>query len=133
MAASLKKIRADAKIKIIQADFTDNASVDFYKAQITSQLAPLDISLVVINAGLADISFFKNANPHRLQAMLDTNVYQYAMMLKLCLPMLVKRQSKSLKCGLIAVSSVISALPIPGWTGYASTKAFVNYLMVAVA
>ena len=64
-----------------------------------------------------------------MQQMLDTNVYQYTVLMQKFLKVLTARKSPT---ALIAVSSVVSAAPLPGMFVYASTKAFVNYLVFAV-
>ena len=64
-----------------------------------------------------------------MQDMLDTNVYQYAVLLKMFLKVLNARKDRS---AVIAVSSALSAAPLPGMFVYASTKVFVNYLVFAV-
>lgn len=76
-----------------------------------------------------EVNFFEDIKPEMMQRILDTNVYQYAMMLKLCLPILNKRSKPS---GLIAISSVSAITPLPGMLLYAATKAFVNHLVLSV-
>jgi short-subunit dehydrogenase len=78
---------------------------------------------------MMDVQLYANQKSSVMQQMLDTNVYQYTVLLQKCLKVLIARKRRS---ALIAVSSVVSAAPLPGMFVYASTKAFVNYLVYAV-
>ena len=78
---------------------------------------------------MMDVQLYANQKSSVMQQMLDTNVYQYTVLLQKFLHVLIARKRRS---ALIAVSSVVSAAPLPGMFVYASTKAFVNYLVYAV-
>ena len=63
----------------------------------------IDVSLLVLNAGLMKHQKFINIDPKDTQAMIDVNMYQPAAMLKFFLPDLLERQDKS---GIILVGSL---------------------------
>ena len=84
---------------------------------------------MVINAGMMDLNFVPNQKESIMQQTLDINIYHYVALFKLLTPLLLKRGKKT---GLIAVSSVISAVALPGFLIYASTKAFVNQMVYAL-
>jgi len=96
---------------------------------VVEAVKDLDLSLLVINAGMMDLNFVSNQKDSIMQQTLDINVYHYTALFKLLTPVLLKRGKKS---GLIAVSSVISAVALPGFLIYASTKSFVNQIVYAI-
>lgn len=118
-------------MKIIQIDFCEKGATqfDFYKRKIMDAIQGLDLSIVVLNAGIMDLSLIIDEDPLVMQRLLDTNLYHVVALLKLCLPLLKSRNKPS---AVITISSTISAMVVPYWTLYASSKAFVTDLTLAV-
>lgn len=56
--------------------------MDQYK-DLVAKLVDLDVSIVVINAGVMIVGNFDNFDPEVSQSMLDVNAYHYAMLHRL--------------------------------------------------
>lgn len=120
------------EVKIIQVDFCEKGAThfDFYKRKIMDAVQGLDLSIVVLNAGIINLNLVINEDPSVMQQLMDTNLYHVVALLKLCLPILKKRGKPS---SLITVSSSASSRALPYLTLYASSKAFVTDLTLALS
>ena len=90
----------------------------------------IELSLIVINAGLVSKGKLINVKAKEIQSLMDVNMYQPTAMLKKFLPGLTKRKQQ--KSGLIIVSSMAGDTALPAGTTYAASKAYVNYLAEGV-
>ena len=90
----------------------------------------MDVSLLVINAGMIIKGQMINNKAKDIQAQMDVNMYQPTAMLKKFLPNLTTR--KDVKSGLIIVSSMASQIAGPAVASYSASKAYVTYLAEGV-
>ena len=136
----LKQIAPDVETMVVQADFSGNANLQFYQ-QLEAQITHLDVGLLILNAGIAtkEADTLGVCDPKLSQNVLDTNVYQVALLMKLLLPTLDSRDKKmmeegrgSIKSGIIVTSSVAPQVAAGPSTQYASSKIFCNFLSEAV-
>ena len=72
---------------VIQADFSNNSNLEYYK-HIKGKLMQIDIGLLVLNAGMGTRDPLGVCDPKLSQNLLDANVYHVAILLKLMLPQL---------------------------------------------
>jgi short-subunit dehydrogenase len=89
----------------------------------------MDVSLLVLNAGLLSKGQHGKVTPKEVQALMDVNMYHPTAMLKKFLPKLSKREKQS---GIIFVSSLTGLICIPAGSSYSASKAYINYLALAV-
>ena len=88
--AELKQIAPNVETMVIQADFSDNANIEFYKG-IIRQIVQKDVGFIVLNAGIGTRVPLGECDPKLSQNLLDTNVYHVATLMKLLLPVLENR------------------------------------------
>jgi short-subunit dehydrogenase len=106
--------------------------MQYYEDKVLAEIrrAKLDVSMVVLNAGVMHLGFLDRKQDEKLlRDTLDCNVYHVVSLLKKFLPGLVSRTNRS---GLVVVSSIAGYAPIPGVVDYAASKAFLNHLLYAV-
>ena len=129
----LKLLAPDIETLIIQADFTGNANLEFYK-EIVEKVEDRDIGLVILNAGIGTMGGIEDKNPAtEIQPILDTNVYQVALLMKLFLPSIANgRKSGKAKSGVIVTSSIAAYNPKGKGNLYSGSKIFCNFLTHAV-
>ncbi|CDW78589.1 short chain dehydrogenase reductase family protein [Stylonychia lemnae] len=126
----LKKINPKIQTKIVQADFTGNANVQFYQ-NIFDQVNNLDISILVNNAGIMLNGRVDLIKPKALTDTIDVNVVQVCMMTSVFLPKLLARKPRS---AIINVSSMIGFTEAyAGDAVYCASKAYVNFFTYAFA
>ncbi len=111
----------NVKTKVIQADFCGNGNIDFYN-KICDQTKDIDLSMLILNAGIMNTGTLDKRTAQSQQDMIDTNVYHPVMLAKLLLPRLIARR----RAALIINSSAVSQNPCAGNCTYAATKAFVT-------
>ena len=123
---------------VIQADFSDNANIEFYKG-IQRQIVQKDVGFIVLNAGIGTRVPLGECDPKLSQNLLDTNVYHVATLMKLLLPVLENRQNRlfeenrrDAKSGIIVTSSIGPKASTAAGTQYSASKAFCNFLCEAV-
>ena len=83
--AKIKESYPTVKTRIVQADFGGNCNVKFYKS-IKEKVKDIEIGMLVVNAGVMNFGELETQDATKLQAMMDTNMYQYCSMLKQFLP-----------------------------------------------
>lgn len=84
-------------------------------------------NLLINNAGMGDYGTVATAAAEKLKAQMDLNVTALVLLTHACLPLL-KRPG-----GIINISSLASALPLPAMAVYAASKAFVTSFSEALA
>src|SRR5438132_7226918 len=80
-----------------------------------------DIELLVNNAGLSTSGHFLEQSPERELQSIRVNVEALYSLTRAVVPGMVARK----RGGVINIASVVAFQPIPYWTTYAATKAFV--------
>jgi hypothetical protein len=109
--------RSGIEAKTVAADLS---SPDFLSA-ILVQTRGLDVGLLVNNAGYAMTGGFLDHSPDREAAMLSVNCRALVMMTHAFGSPMKQRGTG----GIINVASVAAFFPMPLWSHYAATKAFV--------
>ena len=92
----------------------------------------IDISLLILNAGVIHANVLEKSKPKDIQATIDVNMYHPTMLLKVILPRLLRRYEKKEYSGIIILSSVAGRLPIPANISYSASKAYTRQLGEAV-
>ena len=69
------------KTRIVQADFSGNANLEFYD-QIYNKLKDLDISILINNAGVMNNGMFEDISMKEAVDTIDVNVTHVALMTK---------------------------------------------------
>ncbi|MEY2491334.1 MAG: uncharacterized protein QOH24_285 [Verrucomicrobiota bacterium] len=80
------------------------------------------IDFLINNAGLGDYGPFASADPIRLNEMIQVNVLALTALTRAVLPQMIAQK----RGAILNVSSSASFLPIPGFSVYAATKAYVT-------
>ena len=82
----------------------------------------IEVDLLINNAGLGDYGEVASGDWDKVRLMMEVNMSALTHLTMLMLPMLKARK----KAGIINVSSLASVLPIPDFSIYAATKAYVT-------
>ena len=85
------KLNPKVKTRIVQADFSGNATLKFYE-DIFDKLKDLDISLLINNAGVMNNGLLTDISLREATDTLDVNVTHVAMMTKKFLNKLLSRK-----------------------------------------
>ena len=80
------------------------------------------VDFLINNAGLGDYGAVSTADPKRLNEMIQVNVLAVTALTRALLPQMIARK----RGAILNVSSSAGFLPIPGFAGYAGTKAYVT-------
>jgi len=80
------------------------------------------IDLLINNAGLGDLGALADADPERIEDMLEVNIVALTQLTRGLLPGMIERRSG----GILNVSSSAGFLPIPNFAVYAASKAYVT-------
>ena len=90
----------------------------------------LDVSLLINNAGYANLCPFDEEEYTELERMIKTNIGPYVYITRAILPRMLKRDKKS---GIIFTSSVAAKVTLPCLSTYAATKAFNDHFGQSLA
>ena len=113
---------------IVQADFTGNATMEFYEG-LFDKVKDKDIAIVVNNAGVMIKGHFQDLEVEEIIQTMDTNVTHVSMMTKLFLDKLITRNKRG---AIINVASVVAGLASPAIAIYCASKSFVRHLTESV-
>ena len=80
------------------------------------------VDFLINNAGLGDYGPVSTADPRRLNEMIQVNVLAVTALTRALLPQMIAQK----RGAILNVSSSAGFLPIPGFAGYAATKAYVT-------
>lgn len=126
LARVLRAAYPGLDVHVMEADLADPTCLDeFIYALASRGLVP---DLLVNNAGLGDYGEFAISDWGRVQAMIDVNI---TALTRLC-HAVVPAMKELGKGAIINVSSLASLVPIPDFTVYAATKAYVTSLSEAL-
>ena len=120
----LKVSHPAAKTRIIQADFSESMTPDFYQ-NIYKQLEDLDISILVNNAGIALFNYFEMISAQEIKDMIQTNCWSYLFLAQSLAQKLMNREKRG---AIINIGSLAGLSPGPLQGGYCATKRFVRFL-----
>ena len=116
----LRNRNPQLNVHVRDVDLSDKAQIDELVRWLDQD--KIDIDFLINNAGLGDSGPFATSSPARNDEMLQVNVVALTMLTRALLPQMISR-----KCGAILnVSSSAGFLPIPDYSVYAATKAYVN-------
>lgn len=128
LRSELLKARPDLAIDCCPGDIaTSEGRASVVERIATGRFAP---NLLINNAGLGDYGTFASADPARLAAQIDVNVGGLVLLTRAVLPHLTRTADRP--AGILNVSSLAAALPLPDAAVYAATKAFVTSFSEAV-
>jgi uncharacterized protein len=108
------------RVEIHMADLSQRDAVDELLAWIAVQDFAFD--LLINNAGLGDLGAFANADPVRIEQMMEVNMVALTRLTRALLPGMIERK----RGAILNVSSSASFLPISNFAVYAATKAYVT-------
>jgi len=128
--------RREARLRELQAELTarnPKLRVEIHTTDLSQPIAVkellgwieregLRIDLLINNAGLGDLGAFANADPARVEDMIEVNIAALTQLTLGLLPGMIERRQG----GVLNVSSSASFLPIPNFAIYAATKAYVT-------
>jgi uncharacterized protein len=90
--------------------------------ELSTVLAEEPIDFLINNAGLGDYGPLASADPTRLHEMIQVNVLALTALTRAVLPQMIAQK----RGAILNVSSSAGFLPIPGFSVYAATKAYVT-------
>jgi len=107
----------------------DLGSPEGVKSAVTRAIEIGDLELLVNNAGVSSWGYFSEIPLDKHLAMLRLNIEALVSLTWQLLPQLARRKG----AGIINIASVVGFQPMPYWTTYAATKAFVLSFTEGVA
>lgn len=117
------------QFRYIVADFCKLKSIEEYKTTIADKLEGVDIAMLFLNAGFAQVGVFDDLHPSDVSRLVDVNVVQVIYTCKVLLKQMIARQHP----GAIVITSSAAAMDaLPGLTTYCATKSFVSYLGIGL-
>ena len=120
----VKDLQKNAKVRIVEADFSKSIEPEFYE-NIYSQIEDLDISILVNNAGVAEMDLFEQIPTENILSMIHTNCGAPAMLSHVLIDKLRNRKQKT---AIINISSIASITPLAYFSVYPATKSFLSFL-----
>ena len=119
----------DFKTMSVVADFNELRTIEDYKKAIFDKVSHLDIGLVCLNAGYADMGPFHVIDNVEVEKQMQVNAVHVLYTLKVLIGKLVDRYDlKKLKSGVVITSSIGGLLKFCGISTYSAVKAFDNHL-----
>ena len=120
LAGELERDHDGLRVMPMEADLTDPASrLQTVGRLLADGLVP---DLLVNNAGMGDYGEFATSDWMKIESMLRLNVEALTHLTHALLPTMIERR----KGAILNVSSLASILPIPDFSVYAATKAYVT-------
>jgi len=120
------------RVRIVVADFSNCAEPGFFE-RIESEVADLDISILLNNVGDACIDEYHLIPYEKIRNLVLLNCLSQALMTRVFLPKLLKRTTKKIRSAILDVSSLASEYPRPYLQLYAATKTFSQFLSEGLA
>jgi short-subunit dehydrogenase len=116
----LTKRHPNLKVHIRVTDLADKDQID----QLVDWLAQekIEIDFLINNAGLGDLGPFATSDPERVERIMQVNMLALTSLTRRLLPAMIAGQ----RGAILNVSSSAGFLPIPHFSLYAATKAFVT-------
>jgi short-subunit dehydrogenase len=107
-------------VHVWPADLSDKSQI----VALTEWLAreKIHVDLLINNAGLGDLGPFATSDPARLEQMILVNDFAPTVLTRRLLPGMIARKTG----GILNVSSSAGFLPIPGFSVYAASKAYMT-------
>ena len=89
----IKLCYPNIKTRIVQADFSESITPEFYQF-ISNQLKDLDISILVNNAGIYPVNYFELISAQEIKDMIQTNCCSYLFLSHCLLKKLMSRDKR---------------------------------------
>lgn len=124
---ALTEVTALCKVKTMYVvfDFSEHVMIKDYEELIGDRLAEIDIAMLFLNAGFAQVGAFHDITQNEVEQQVTVNALQPAYTYKVLVDYMLARPVKS---GVVIVSSQACNAPLPGLVTYSCTKTFVNVL-----
>lgn len=119
-ALAMELARPDLAVYCIAVDLADEVDVAGFFRELAA--LPVEVDVLINNAGLGDHGLFEKSEWSRVEAMIDVNVTALTRVTHELLPSLIARG----RGAILNVSSIASLLPLPQMAIYAATKAYVT-------
>jgi short-subunit dehydrogenase len=101
-------------------DLADKSQVDQLVAWLDQE--KIEIDLLINNAGIGDIGPFATSDAERIDQIIQVNVTALTLLTQKLLPLMIAKK----RGAILNVSSSAAFLPIPEFSVYAASKAYVN-------
>ena len=90
----------------------------------------IDVSILIVCAGLLSTGSLENVEPEEGQAVMDVNMYHPTAIIKKFLPELIERANdgEKIHSAVVLVSSLTDGIAGPNVATYAASKAYLTYL-----
>ncbi|KAL4453181.1 hypothetical protein ABPG74_015412 [Tetrahymena malaccensis] len=122
----LLKVKADAKIHIVVADFKNSNNPEFFK-NIMEQIKGLDISILINNVGMDYFNYFDQIDDTTILDHIKVNCLPMTFLCRQFIPLFKERLAKQKKkSAILNVGSFAGVLPCIYFNVYGATKAYVN-------
>ena len=105
---------------VVVADFAESQKEGFFQ-RIMDEMKTIDISILVNNAGMANMGRFEQIAVDRLIEEINVNCVPPACLTNLIVPLMLKRDHRS---AIINVSSTAALFACPYTANYSGTKGF---------
>ena len=125
----IKEEHPHIETKVVIADFTHSQEEQFFE-RIADELKTIDVSLLVNNVGVSNIEELQNIGIPQIKQEINVNCVATACLTACIIPRML---SRSLKSGIINMSSSSGSLPGPYISNYSGSKAFVNMLSKGIS
>ena len=130
-ADRLEKLAAELagpaiQIEVFPVDLANEEAVSAFLEDLNA--ASFSPDILINNAGFGDMGNFENADPAKIESMLEVNIVALTRLTRWAVPAMVKRQ----RGWICNVGSSAGILPLPTFAVYAATKAYVNSLSEAL-
>jgi short-subunit dehydrogenase len=120
LAEELRRQHPNLRIYTRKVDLSDLAQLEGLLDWLDRE--KIDVDLLINNAGLGDSGPFAKSDPIRDKEMTLVNVTALTLLTRHLLPQMIERH----RGGILNVSSSAGFLPVPGFSVYAATKAYVT-------
>lgn len=124
----LEKKFPEIQVEVRKIDLMSTNIEDYI--ELADSVKSLDVSILINNAGYANIGPIEEEEYDELERMVKTNMGPYVYLTRSMLPRMLKREKKS---GIIFTSSVSATITIPGVSTYGATKAFNDHFSQSLA
>lgn len=109
----------------VVADFAKLNTIDDYRTKVADKLKGIDIGILILNAGMANMAPFTQEDDQKVQDMVNVNALQVIYMAKTVTPMMTQRAKRS---GMVITSSGLGSIPVSGTITYSAAKSFASFI-----
>lgn len=120
LSVELSKENPDLIVHIRVVDLAETRQVQQLAESLEQER--IEIDLLINNAGLGDLGPFATSESDRIERMLLVNMFALTLLTRKLLPNMLSQR----RGGILNVSSSAGFLPIPEFSVYAATKAYVT-------